>query len=97
MFFVICCFFFKINFQARTIRPGKPPECKTDWIQIRPDVLSGLIRLQSVCKGYDHTKLVVNELRVFLLSFICVILFQGGGGVWVFSHTRSEFLLFLPM
>ena len=30
---------------------GIPSECQIDWIQIRPDILSGLIWIQSVCKG----------------------------------------------
>ena len=25
-------------------------ECQTDWIQIKPDILSGLIWFQTVCK-----------------------------------------------
>ena len=40
------------------ILSGIPSECQTDWIQIRPDVLSGLVRVDSVCKGYEHTTLV---------------------------------------
>ena len=34
---------------------GIPSECQTDWIQIRPDNLSGLIWVQTVCKGYQQT------------------------------------------
>ena len=37
---------------------GIPFECQTDLIQIRPDVLSGLFWVQSVCKGYEQTTLV---------------------------------------
>ena len=29
-----------------------PSGCQTVWIQIRPDILSGLIWVQTVCKGY---------------------------------------------
>ena len=36
-------FFFKINFFEK--KSGIPPECQTDWIQIRPDIL-GPICLQ---------------------------------------------------
>ena len=36
--------------------------CQTDWVQIRPDVLSCLIWVQSVCIGYEQTTLVDNEL-----------------------------------
>ena len=40
------------------ILSGIPSECQTDWIQIRPDILSGLIRVQTVCKNYQQTTLV---------------------------------------
>ena len=32
------------------------------WIQIRPHILSGLIWFQTVCKSYQQTTLVGNEL-----------------------------------
>ena len=31
-----------------------PLGCQTVWIQIRPDILSGLIWVQTVCKGYQQ-------------------------------------------
>ena len=34
----------------RKIISGIPSECQTDWIQIRPDILSGLICVQSVSR-----------------------------------------------
>ena len=46
--------FFKINLSEK-ILSGIPSECQTVWIQIRPDILSGLIWVQSVCKGYQQT------------------------------------------
>ena len=42
---------------VREILSGIPYECQTDRIQIRPDKLSGLIWVQSVCKGYEQTTL----------------------------------------
>ena len=30
-------------------------ECQTDWIQIRPEKMSGLIWVQTVYKGYQQT------------------------------------------
>ena len=36
---------------------------KTVWIQIRADKLSGLILVQTVCKGYQQTTLVDKELK----------------------------------
>ena len=38
------------------ILSGIPSECQTDWNQIRPDILSGLIWIQSVCKSYQQNK-----------------------------------------
>ena len=34
-------------------------ECQTVWIQIRTDILSVLIWVQTVCKGYQQTTEVV--------------------------------------
>ena len=45
--------FSKINFSKPSSK--MPLECQTVWIQIRPDNLSGLIWVQSVCKGYQQT------------------------------------------
>ena len=42
----------------RKILSGIPSGCQTDWIQIRPDILSGLICVRTVCKGYKQTILV---------------------------------------
>ena len=40
-----------------------PSERQTVWTQIRPDVLSGLIWVQTVCKGYQQTTLEDNDLQ----------------------------------
>ena len=37
-------------------------ECQTVWIQILPNILSSLIWVQTVCKGYQQTALVGKEL-----------------------------------
>ena len=39
-----------------------PSEYQTDWVQIRPDILSGLIWVQFVCKGYEQMTLAGNDL-----------------------------------
>ena len=41
----------------RKILSGIPSECQIVFIQIRPDVLSGLIWVQTVCKSYQQTTL----------------------------------------
>ena len=43
---------------------GIPTEFKMDWIQIRPDVLSDLIWVQTVCKVCQQMTLEVNELSM---------------------------------
>ena len=40
------------------ILSGVPSECQTVWILIRPNFLSGLILVQTVCKGYQQTTLI---------------------------------------
>ena len=56
-FFVVCRFFFKNQLFFEKILSEIPSECQTDWIQIRPDQMSGLIWIQSVCKSYQQTTL----------------------------------------
>ena len=46
--------FFKISFFKKFFS-GKLPECQRVWIQTRTDVLSVLIWVQTVCKGYQQT------------------------------------------
>ena len=47
----------------RKILSGMPSQCQTVWIQIRPDKLSGLIWVQTVCKSYLQTRQVGKELK----------------------------------
>ena len=44
---------------------GTPSECQAVWIPIRPDVLSGLIFVQSVCKGDEQTTRVGDASVLF--------------------------------
>ena len=48
-----------------------------------PDILSGMIWVQTVCKGYQQTTLAGNELTVILVSFTqkCVL--------WIYSLVWS--------
>ena len=45
----------------RTIVSRIQSECQIDWIQIRPEVLLGLIWVQTVCKDFQQTTLVAND------------------------------------
>ena len=64
MLFVVRLFF--QNQLFRKIISGILSESQTHWIQIRPDILSGLIWVQPVCKGYEQTTLVGKEFMLFL-------------------------------
>ena len=61
--------FFRNHF-FRKILSGIQPECQTDWIQIRPDRTSGLIWVQSVCKGYEQTAPLGKALNCILIGNI---------------------------
>ena len=56
---------FYFNFQNQHIRKGllwKPSECQKVWIQIKTDILSDLIWVQTVYKNYQQTTLVGKDL-----------------------------------
>ena len=40
---------------------GIPLECQIDWIQIRPDILSGMVWVQTVCKSYQQMTLYSRQ------------------------------------
>ena len=54
MLFLLSAEFFQ-NLPFQKILSGISSECQTVLIQIRPDVLSGLVLVQTVCKGYQQT------------------------------------------
>ena len=66
LFFSSVDFILKLNFFSKKNLSGIPSECQTVWIQIRPDVLSGLIWIQTVCKGYQQTTLKLY----FMISLV---------------------------
>ena len=51
--FIICESILKLTFSNNL--SVIPSECQTFWIQIGPDVLLGLIWVQTVSKGYQQT------------------------------------------
>ena len=66
-FSCFCCrllTFFKIDFFEKFLQE-LPSECQTVWIQIRTDILSVLIWVQTVCRGYQQmtkSPLARNEI-----------------------------------
>ena len=58
-YFIASADFFKIIFSKNS---GIPLGFQTVWIQIRPNILSGLIWVQTVCKGYQQMTLVDKKL-----------------------------------
>ena len=60
-FFCRLLIFFKMNFFEKFFQEYH--QCQTAWIQIRPDILSGLIWVQTVCNN--------NCLMIFFGSLYC--------------------------
>ena len=62
----ISCFFMSADFCQNQLfqkfLSGIPSKCQIDWIKIRPDILSGLICVHSVCKDYQQKSLGGKEL-----------------------------------
>ena len=79
MLFCHLLIFLEIN-----IFEKKNPKChqsvKHFWIQIRPDVLSGLIWIQTVCKGYQQTTVLGKEIIVkcFIVNTLLFINSRSG-------------------
>ena len=72
-FFMLFCrllIFFKINLLKKFF------ECQIVWIQIRPDILLGLIWVQTVCKSYQQTTLGDKELKTLPIFSSCINVFQ---------------------
>ena len=68
---LLSCFFGRLliffqNQLFQKILSGILSECQTVWILIRPDVLSGLIWVQTVCTSCQQTTLVVKELKLLI-------------------------------
>ena len=57
--------FFKIKFFEKKIQ--KYHQSHKTWILIRPDIMSGLIWVQTACKGYEQTTLV-GRVRTISIS-----------------------------
>ena len=72
-------FFFKINFFEKFFQE-LPLECQTVWILIRPDILSGLIWVQSVSKSYQQMTQCLQEQPVRLWAYFLA---------WTFDHTPT--------
>ena len=89
MFFCCLLFFFQ-NHLFWKIHSGIPKECQTIWTQIRPNVLLGLIWVQTVWKGYQQTTIGGKELRNRFYS-----------GIWpeviIFSCSTQLSMKFQPL
>ena len=51
------------SFKIRHISTVFPPEGQTGWIQIRPNILLGLIWVKPVCKDIQQTTQIGKELN----------------------------------
>ena len=74
--------FFKINFFEI------PSEFQTVWIQIRPDILLGLIWVQTVCKHYQQTTLQLMSHDIFFIT--------GAFGYFECTHDVTKYTKLKP-
>ena len=66
LFLLSSAAFFQNHFSQK-ILSGTPSECQMVWTQIRTDILSVLIWVQTVCSGYQQmTKVAASRDRVNL-------------------------------
>ena len=63
LFLLFCRLLIIFNQFFWQIHPAIPSECQTVWIQIRPDILTGLIWVKTVCKSYQRMTSGGNELN----------------------------------
>ena len=65
----------------RKILSGIPSECQLVWIQISPDILSGLICVQTDCKEFQQTTLAGKELIIDSVPGLAteIVLFRSIG------------------
>ena len=62
---LFCHLLIKINFVKKIFREHH--QCQIVWLQIRLDILSGLIRVETVCKSYQQNTLAGEVWLVFSL------------------------------
>ena len=72
------------NHLFRKIILGIPSECQTVWIQIRPDILSGLIWVQTVCKCFSSQRTKLDATNIMILSLHYIK--SSSGACWVILH-----------
>ena len=85
-------FYSKLSFKKN--RSGTLSECQTVWIQIRTDILSVLIWVQTVCKQYQlTTKFAASKERVNL----SIRVRTGLKSTWIYRTVlKSPWKLNLP-
>ena len=57
------------NQLLKKILSGIPSECQTVWIEIRPEFLSSLIWVETLCRGNQQMTLGDTELKAVYLKF----------------------------
>ena len=88
VFVVICWLFSKLT--LKKVLSGTLSECQTAWIQIRANILSVLIWVETVCKGYQQTaKVASSKERV---NSIKLLITQNGncGSHGIYKHFNSQ-------
>ena len=65
--FLLITYFFQNQLFGKTLS-GIPLECQRVWIQIRTDILLGLIWVETVCKRDQQRTLVGEELIKIIVA-----------------------------
>ena len=110
-----CSVFFKAflssadYFQNQLFRKflsGIPSECQMVWILIRPDVLSGLIWVKTICKDHQQTTNNIDHIQSLNQSLaiqggMCYALFHMYAAklfaCWVFFKHFCRLLIFFKI
>ena len=68
-------------------------QCRTVWIQIRPDILSGLVWVQTDCKDYQQTALASGSSDIVYIFRQAEIYGIEAWILWGLAEIPTAFLL----
>ena len=87
--FFSCADIFNMTF-FQNIISGMPSECQLVLMQIRPDILLGLIWVQTVCKDHQETTKMLLGVKELTTNLGCLLLYFWRVWTWsslIWIHT----------
>ena len=88
MIFYRLLIFFQRSFSK--ILSGIPLGCQAVWTQIRPDILTGLIWVQTVCKGYQQTTQVATSKEKSKVNNVYYLIFTVRNNLTSRQQTQNR-------